>query len=151
MPLARDQCYNTFYVRNLRIFVLRQCFSLASLSRQVSCFGVRPGAYSRVEYLKRDTLGQTRLIRQGWKSFPGTNIVAYTKIRKSRAKSFKILAPIAYGVWLHDIKWDESCQFLISPRSQGKYKKKPLRFCNRKRCMLRQRKQSFGEYNPTIK
>jgi hypothetical protein len=38
---ARDQFYNTFYVRNLRIFVKLECLSMVSLSTLVFYLEVR--------------------------------------------------------------------------------------------------------------
>jgi hypothetical protein len=70
-----------FYVRNLRIFVISWCLSLASLSSLVYCLWVRPEAYPRVEHPKSSSLGLAPVlpaeIRLDGKSLPGTNTLAY--------------------------------------------------------------------------
>jgi hypothetical protein len=55
--------------------------SLASLSSQVYCLWVKPGAYLRVEDLEGASLGWApglpANIRLGLKGLPGTNALAY--------------------------------------------------------------------------
>ncbi len=59
--MSRVQCYKTFYVRNLRIFVINYCLSLASISRLVLMFASKAGASPRVKYLSKGKL-QGRLL-----------------------------------------------------------------------------------------
>ncbi len=80
-----DQCYQTLYVRNLRIFVISQsvcpCQPFHSwvgsrpysktLDQAVQCLQVRPEAYPRVEHTKVASLGLAPAllanITLGWK------------------------------------------------------------------------------------
>ncbi len=75
---TRDQCYNTFYCRNLRFL----CNKLQRLFWQsFSCLRVRTRP-TRVKHLSGAPhwgrhLASPTNIRLGWKGLPGTNAVAY--------------------------------------------------------------------------
>ncbi len=87
--LTCGQCYKTFYGRKLRIFVISQSLSLASLSSLVYCLWARPGSCPRVETSERFFIrvGFTSNIRLGWKGLPGANTLAYLKIIVSKIRN----------------------------------------------------------------
>ena len=78
------QCYKSFLVRNLRIFVLVNNVFLLQAFQLSLMFVIRSAGYPRVEHLKGDTLGQVPAllanIRLSWKGLPGTNTLTYFEL-----------------------------------------------------------------------
>jgi hypothetical protein len=81
------QCVKLFSSSPTRKANKLKCLSLTSLSSLVLCLQARPGAYPRGEYLKGAPLGQA-LDKLSWKSFAGTNSLAYFTSQFARKKKF---------------------------------------------------------------